>query len=557
MEPSKFAGVLLSEMHQLLLEGELCDVNLSVENSVIPAHRIVLAALSPYFKAMFCSNLEERQSFHIKIQDLNYHAVKAIVNFAYTGELDVTEDSVQSIMQTASMMQISTIEHICSTFLVEHLHPSNCLGIRDFGHIIGSFHLREVSDKYCEANFFEVSQHEEFLKLDVDEVIGLISRDSLKVAKEEEVYAAVMRWVAFDPERSKNDVSLIMEHVRLPLVQWDFLIKEVSKDKLFVTNEDCRNYLQQARAFQASSFHPDLINFAFNEAVVRSQPRTFFSAADRLYCVGGESSNREILSSFESYNPFKNQSKELPPLPEAKRSLGLAIVDKVIYAIGGATSSQCSRSVHAFDIDKLQWQSKGQLCIGRSSVAVAVLCGSIFALGGHGDQAVLASYEKYDADLNSWSLSEMLEPRSMAAAAVLDYRLYLCGGYNGTEDMHSCHVYDSKSKQWSACASMIEPRSMLGVAALDGKIYAAGGCHRDQCLSCVEVYDPGENQWTSIRALIGPRRGMGLGVVGDTLYMAGGHDGKSLQRSILKFNKQTQDWTVVGNLITSRGRFGC
>lgn len=557
MEPSKFAGVLLSEMHRLWLEGELCDVNLSVENSVIPAHRIVLSALSPYFKAMFCSNLEERQSFQIKIQDLNYQAVKAIVNFAYTGQLDVTEDTVQSILQTAAMMQISTIEHICSTFLVEHLHPSNCLGIRDFAHIMGSFHLREVSDKYCEANFFEVSQHDEFLKLDVDEVIGLISRDSLKVAKEEEVYAAVMRWVAYDPERSKSDVSLIMEHVRLPLVQWDFLIKEVSKDKLFVTNEDCRNYLQQARAFQASSFHPDLINFAYNEAVVRSQPRTFFSAADRLYCVGGESSNREILSSFESYNPLKNESKELPRLPKAKRSLGLAIVDKVIYAIGGATPSQCSRSVHAFDIDKLQWQTKGKLCVGRSSVAVAVLCGSIFALGGHGDQAVLSSYEKYDADLNSWSLSEMLESRSMAGAAVIEYRLYLCGGYNGTEDLQSCQVYDSKNKQWSVCASMIEPRSMLGVAALDGKLYAVGGCHRDQCLSSVEVYNPGENQWTSIRALSGPCRGMGLNAVGDTLYMAGGHNGKSLQRSILKFNKQTQEWAMVGNLIAPRGRFGC
>ena len=124
-----------------------------------------------------------------------------------------------------------------------------------------------------------------------------------------------------------------------------------------------------------------------------------------LFLSGGESSNREILSSFESFNPFKNQSKELLPLPEAKRSLGLAIVDKVIYAVGGASSSHCSRSVHAFDIDKLQWQTRGQLCVGRSSVAVAVLCGSIFALGGHGDQAVLASYEKYDSDLNSWSLS--------------------------------------------------------------------------------------------------------------------------------------------------------
>lgn len=45
-------------------------------------------------------------------------------------------------------------------------------------------------------------------------------------------------------------------------------------------------FSKQARAFQASSFHPDLINFAYNEAVVRSQPRAFFSAADLLYSVG-------------------------------------------------------------------------------------------------------------------------------------------------------------------------------------------------------------------------------------------------------------------------------
>ncbi|KAK0055342.1 heat shock protein 70 A1 [Biomphalaria pfeifferi] len=556
MDSEDFTKNLLSEINQLWMDRELCDVNLSVEGVVIPAHRVILAALSPYFKAMFCSQLDESHKFQIRIQDLSLTAVQAIINFAYTAHLELTEDTVQTIMQTAAMMQISAVEKLCCSFLVEHLHPSNCLGIRDFAHIIGCFDLKETADKYCEENFFEVSHHDEFLKLEVEEVIGLISRDSLKVAKEEEVYAAVMRWVAFDPERSKDDVSLLMEHVRLPLVQWDFLIKEVSKDKLFVTNEDCRNYLQQARAFQASSFHPDLINFAYNEAVVRSQPRAFFSAADLLYSVGGESSEREILSSFESFNPFTNQATQLPALPEAKRSLGVAVVDKIIYAVGGATSTETSRSVHAFDIDKQQWLSRGQLCVARSSVVVAVAGGGVYALGGHGEHGVLSSSEKYDIELNSWSLSEMLEPRSMAAAAVVDNRLYLCGGYDGVEDLCSCHVFDTKNHQWSVCASMNQARSMLGASALDGKVYVSGGCHQDQCLDSVECFDPNSNLWTLIQPLTGPRRGMGFSTHGDTLYIAGGHDGKTLQGSIMKYNKNTKDWAVVGNLITKRGRFG-
>ncbi|CAL1546781.1 unnamed protein product [Lymnaea stagnalis] len=556
MEKEDFSKSLLSEINQLWIDKELCDVNLSVEGVVIPAHRVILAALSPYFKAMFCSQLDESHRFQIRIQDLSLPAVQAIVQFAYTTHLDLSEDTVQSVMQTAAMMQISAVEKLCCSFLVEHLHPSNCLGIRDFAHVIGCFDLKEIADKFCEENFFEVSQHEEFLKLEVEEVIGLISRDSLKVAKEEEVYAAVMRWVAFDPERSKDDVSLLMEHVRLPLVQWDFLIKEVSKDKLFVTNEDCRNYLQQARAFQASSFHPDLLNFAYNEAVVRSQPRAFFSAADMLYSVGGESSSREILSSFESFNPFTNQATQLPPLPEKKRSLGVVVVDKIIYAVGGATATESSRSVHAFDIDKQQWLSRGQLSVARSSVVAAVVGGGIYALGGHGSQNVLSSFEKYDIELNSWSLSEMLEPRSMAAAAVVEFRLYLCGGYNGVEDLKSCQVFDTKNHQWSVCASMIEPRSMLGAAALDGKVYVAGGCHQDQCLSSVECFDPASNLWTNIEPMLGPRRGMGFTVHGDMLYISGGHDGKTLQGMIMKYNKHTKEWTVVGNLITKRGRFG-
>ncbi|XP_005094378.1 kelch-like protein 18 [Aplysia californica] len=557
MESKDFVTSFHAKLHQLWADSELCDVQLCVEEMVIPAHRIILAALSPYFKAMFCSHLNERQEFQIRIQGLNAQAVKAVVQFAYTADLCLSEETVQSVMQTASMMQISAIEKLCCTFLLEHMYPENCLGIRDFAHVMGCFELKEAADKYCEDHFFDVSQSEEFFQLNVDEVIGLISRDGLRVAKEEEVYAAVMRWVEFDPERSKQDIVRIMEHVRLPLVQWDFLTKKISRDELFVSNEECRNYLQQARAFQASSYHPDLINFAFNEAVPRSHPRAFFSAADRLYSIGGESSSREILSSFESFSPYTNEAKELPPLPEAKRSLGVAILDKIIYAFGGASGFQGSRTVHAFDIDKQEWQVKSPMCEVRSSLVAAVACGNILALGGHGENSVLTSAEKYNVEFNSWTfIPELLEPRSMAAVVVIESSLYLCGGYNGLEDLRSCHVLDTKIWQWSVCPSMNERRSMHGAAVLDGNIYVAGGLGHNTCLSSAEVFHVSTQQWTVVQALPGARRGFGLTVIGDTLYAAGGHDGTSVQGSILKYNKSTGDWASIGHLITKRGRFG-
>lgn len=170
MEKCVFAEGLLFEMYQLWKDKELCDVSLSVEGEVILAHRIVLAALSPYFRAMFCSQLNEKKKFQIVIQDLNSQAVKVIVEFAYTASLDLTEDTVQAVMQTATMMQIPAVEKLCSSFLVKNLHPSNCLGMRDFAHVMACFELKDAADKYCEENFSEVSQHEEFLKLEVEEV---------------------------------------------------------------------------------------------------------------------------------------------------------------------------------------------------------------------------------------------------------------------------------------------------------------------------------------------------------------------------------------------------
>ncbi len=40
-------------MNRMRINGQLCDVKLKSGMVVVPAHRLVLASVSPYFHAMF------------------------------------------------------------------------------------------------------------------------------------------------------------------------------------------------------------------------------------------------------------------------------------------------------------------------------------------------------------------------------------------------------------------------------------------------------------------------------------------------------------------------
>lgn len=58
---------------------------------------------------------------------------------------------------------------------------------------------------------------------------------------------AAMKWLEYDTEGRADDMVKIMEKVRLPLVQWEFLMGKVRKHKLFTNNEQCRQYLQVSK----------------------------------------------------------------------------------------------------------------------------------------------------------------------------------------------------------------------------------------------------------------------------------------------------------------------
>ena len=48
-------------MNRMRINGQLCDVKLKSGMVVVPAHRLVLASVSPYFHAMFNGKYSDQE----------------------------------------------------------------------------------------------------------------------------------------------------------------------------------------------------------------------------------------------------------------------------------------------------------------------------------------------------------------------------------------------------------------------------------------------------------------------------------------------------------------
>lgn len=84
----------------------LTDVVLEVGTEIFHAHRLVLCAASPYFKAMFTGGLKECEMKRVKLQGVSPTAMARLIRFIYTGRIRITENTVCQVLPAATMFQV-------------------------------------------------------------------------------------------------------------------------------------------------------------------------------------------------------------------------------------------------------------------------------------------------------------------------------------------------------------------------------------------------------------------------------------------------------------------
>lgn len=180
-----------------------------------------------------------------------------------------------------------------------------------------------------------------------------------------------------------------------------------------------------------------------------------------IYVTGGASSSG-TLSSVERYNPDTDQWVEVRSMLEMRRGHGLAEVDGLIYAVGGANLNEDLMhferfsSVECYDPCEDVWTFVCSLSGPKSNVAAASLRGSIYVVGGEGenddDNMEMNLVERYDVEMDKWfPCPPTIVRRSSVGLVAYAGSLYACGGYSSFPSTPSMEVFSLDTGRWELC----------------------------------------------------------------------------------------------------------
>uniref|UniRef100_A0A803TYW9 BTB domain-containing protein n=1 Tax=Anolis carolinensis TaxID=28377 RepID=A0A803TYW9_ANOCA len=530
------------KMENYLQQKQLCDVLLIAGDHKIPAHRLVLSAASDYFAAMFTNDVREAKQEEIKMEGVDPDALKDLVRYAYTGILELKEDTIESLLAAACLLQLSQVIEVCCNFLMKQLHPSNCLGIRSFGDAQGCTDLLQVAHVYTMEHFTEVIKNQEFLLLPAGEIAKLLSSDDINVPDEESIFKALMMWVRHDLHNRQRDLGMLLSYIRLPLLSPQ-LLADLENSPMFTDDLECQKLLMEAMKYHLLPERRSMLQSP------RTKPRK--STVGSLYAVGGMDVTKGTTT-IEKYDLRTNSWIQIGTMNGRRLQFGVAVIDNKIYIVGGRDGLKTSNTVECFNPITKAWTVMPPMSTHRHGLGVAMLEGPMYAVGGHDGWSYLNTVERWDPQARQWNyVASMATPRSTVGVAALNSKLYAVGGRDGSSCLKSMECFDPHTNKWSICAPMSKRRGGVGVATYNGFLYVVGGHdapasnHCSRLSDCVERYDPKTDTWTTVAPLSVPRDAVGICPLGDRLYAVGGYDGHTYLDTVESYDAQNNEWTEV------------
>uniref|UniRef100_A0A0A1WSJ2 Kelch-like protein 8 n=1 Tax=Zeugodacus cucurbitae TaxID=28588 RepID=A0A0A1WSJ2_ZEUCU len=172
-----FKEKLLTKIFCFYEEKSLIDVTFKVSNpvSLVPAHRLILSAASPYFENHF--NGDQGNALVIEINDIDSDIFESLIIFCYTGQTLVTVENVAAMLKAAIVLQLEDAATPCVDFLMTHINECTLQGAYALESETQCELLKQKIREYEIQNFMEISQHDEFLNFEVEKLQCLLESE--------------------------------------------------------------------------------------------------------------------------------------------------------------------------------------------------------------------------------------------------------------------------------------------------------------------------------------------------------------------------------------------
>ncbi|CAN8247514.1 unnamed protein product [Cochlearia groenlandica] len=202
MFPNAFPADV-GKLKTLYSTGEYSDIKiyLSDHGLTFQAHRVILSLWSVAFAKMFTNGMSESHSQTIYLTDVSPEALKAMINFMYSGELNL-EDTVNfgtdliHLLFLADRFGVVPLHQECCKMLLECLSEDSVCSVL---HVVSTISSCKLIEEMCKRKFsmhfdYCTTASLDFVLLDQTDFSDILESADLTVTSEEKILDAVLMW---------------------------------------------------------------------------------------------------------------------------------------------------------------------------------------------------------------------------------------------------------------------------------------------------------------------------------------------------------------------------
>ncbi|CAL1548667.1 unnamed protein product [Lymnaea stagnalis] len=178
-------------------QQDYLDYEVKVEDETFKCHRLILAACSPYFDALFRSDLKETRDGFSTLRTMSSTTFQLILTAIYTGSDVLTDENVIDVWNATHLLQIDFMIKHCEKRVVQGLTLDNFEEMYALAKLLDSKNVADGIVEFTIRHFNQVKNSNTFWQLAPNEFLSVVKSQDLMASSEDCVLESILKWVDY------------------------------------------------------------------------------------------------------------------------------------------------------------------------------------------------------------------------------------------------------------------------------------------------------------------------------------------------------------------------
>ncbi|XP_022233271.2 BTB/POZ domain-containing protein 9-like [Drosophila obscura] len=203
------------DMGRRCLSEVYADVWFLVEDQRLPAHCVILATRSEFFRVLLYGSMTKDRQIRLHVPLAPF---KVILSYIYTGTLSINTlplAAIVNVLAVAHLYDLEEVEVALNKRLEQSLHLNNVFMVLDAARYNNLADLAEECFQFIDRKACELVREESFQLVSKATLAEVLSRDTF-VAPEDDIFFLVCEWSRHHPE---ENIHSLFKLAGLPLTR--------------------------------------------------------------------------------------------------------------------------------------------------------------------------------------------------------------------------------------------------------------------------------------------------------------------------------------------------